>query len=173
MSEIEVDPKTYRIKSRQIIHRGNLVRQFDRNYPTWEPDIRPYLSIMPEGLSLLLDISEMINNEPEIIDCLRLLVESFTCIQSSQFIQSFIVSWTIIEKYLYWLWETHLREKRINRERREKLTDGSSWNISSVIEMLDVEGVITREDYKALTDLRKKRNDLIHEAEILARAKTP
>jgi hypothetical protein len=100
---------------------------------------------------------------------LVLLVESYTCIQSSQFIQSFIISWTIIEKYLYWIWESHLRRKSVNHDRRKNLTDGSGWNVSKVIEMLDVAGVITNEDYKILTDLRKKRNDLIHEGEIISK----
>lgn len=168
LSEINVNPTTLRIGSRDIIPRGSVLRQFDRKELSWNPDIRPSFSIKPEGLSLLLDISEMINNEPEITDCLVLLVESFTCMQSSQFIQSFIVSWTIIEKYLYWIWESHLRKKSINYERRKKLTDGSDWNVAKVIEMLDVEGVINREDYKILTDLRKKRNDLIHEGEIIS-----
>ena len=168
MSEIQVSPTTFRIGSRDIIPRGNVLRQFDRKGLSWEPDVHPYLSIKPEGLSLLLDISEMINNEPEITDCLILLVESFTCMQSSQFIQSFIVSWTIIEKYLYWIWESHLRKNGINHRRRKKLTDSSGWNVSKVIEMLDVGGVINREDYKILTDLRKKRNDLIHEGEIIS-----
>jgi len=168
MSEIKVDPKTLRIGSRQIVPRGNILRQFDSKDKMFEPQIRPFLSIKSEGLSLLLEISEMINKEPEINDCLILLVESYTCIQSSQFIQSFIINWTIIEKYLYWIWEIQLRKKSVNHERRKNLTDGSDWNVSKVIEMLDVEGVITRENYKILTDLRKKRNDLIHEGEIIS-----
>lgn len=168
MSEFQANPTTFRIGSREIIPRGKVLRQYDRKGLSWEPDVHPSFSIKPEGLSLLLNISEMINNEPQITDCLVLLVESFTCLQSSQFIQSFIVSWTIIEKYLYWIWESHLRKQSINHERRKKLTDGSGWNISKVIEMLDVGGVINRDDYKILTDLRKKRNDLIHEGEIIS-----
>lgn len=166
MSDFEANPKTFRIGSRQIIPRGNILRLFDRNKGYWEPDIHPHLSIKEEGFRKLLKMAEMITNESEVSDCLMLFVESYTSLQSSQYIQSFIVSWTIIEKYLYWMWGIHLKNLDVNRERRDRLT-GSEWTINRVIEMLEINNLITNDEYKVLTDLRKKRNNLIHGGEVI------
>lgn len=166
MSEFGLQKDTTKIGSRQIIPRGNLLRQFDRNKGYWETDIHPHLSIKEEGFRKLLKMAEMITNESEVSDCIMLFVESYTSLQSSQYIQSFIVSWTIIEKYLYWLWGTHLKNLGVNRERRDRLT-GSEWTISRVVEMLEITNLITNDAYKVLTDLRKKRNDLIHGGEVI------
>ncbi len=57
--------------------------------------------------------------------------------------------------------------KKNNHNRRNKLTDGTNWNVSKIIEMLDVEGVLNRDEYNILTDLRRNRNDLVHEGEII------
>jgi len=164
MSGFGFQKDTTRIGSRQIIPRGNILRQFDRGKRYWEPDFHPHISIREEGFSHLLKMAEIISNESEVSNCILLFVEANTCLQSSQYMQSFIVSWTIIEKYLYWVWGKHLKNKKVNRKRRDRLT-GSNWNIARVIEILDVNGLITRDDYKLITELRQKRNDLIHEGD--------
>jgi len=167
IAEFEAEPDKMRITSRQIIPRGNVMRRFDRTKPMWEPDILPYLDVSSDGLRKLLEISESINNEPGLTDCLILLSEAYTCMQSSQFIQSFIVSWTIIERYLYWIWDSHLEKSGTSKKRRKKLSEGPNWNISSVIEMLEINCLISKKEYKAITYLRRKRNKLIHEGEVV------
>ena len=109
-------------------------------------------------------LSELITNEAEVGDCITLFAEAYSCLQTSQYMQSFIVSWTIIEIFLYWIWGGHLKNKNVNHKRRKRLT-GSDWSIARVIEMLEVNELITKDDYRVLTELRQKRNGLVHEGE--------
>lgn len=164
MSEFGFQKGTTKIGSREIIPHGSIIRQFDRGKAYWEPDINPHLAISAEGFIQLLKLSEVLTNESEVGDCITLYAEAYTCLKTSQYMQSFIVSWTIIEKSLYWVWEKHLKNKKVNHKRRKHLT-GSDWSIARVIEMLEVNDLITKKDYQELTDLRQKRNDLVHEGE--------
>ena len=64
------------------------------------------------------------------------------------------------------IWGHYLKKFGVNRGRRGKLS-GSEWTVSRVIEMLEITELVSKDDYKILSELRKKRNDLIHEGEVI------
>ncbi len=95
----------------------------------------------------------------------ELLLESRTHLQGSEFMESFVFSWLIIEKQLYRLWARYLARQALPKRRREKLTDSSRWTVDSVIESLNLVGEVSNEQYESLSRMRKTRNDMIHEGE--------
>ena len=164
LSEVSFNPKTLDFKLRGMRPRGSLARAFDLKNFFLEQTVRPYISIKKEGIIKICEVAEEISSEEDVSTCLTLLIEAYTCFQYSQYIQSYVLSWTIIEKNLNYLWENSLIKNKIDKKRIKKLT-GTEWAISQIIEVLNLSKIITNENYKLLNILRKKRNNLIHEGE--------
>jgi len=164
LSEVTFNPETLDFIMRGLRQRGSIARIFDPQNMFLEHSIRPYISIKKEGILKICEVAEKISRDEEIATCLLLLIESNTCFQYSQYIQSYVLSWTILEKYLNHLWEYALKENKISKNRIKKLTS-SEWKINQIIEVLNINGLIDNEKYKLLNELRKKRNNLVHEGE--------
>jgi len=118
-----------------------------------------------EKLVRLMKEAERISQDPEIGDFLVLLLEAYTCLHSSEYMQSFMMSWVIIERHMFWLWEKFLREENITRTRREKLMNPAYWNVDSVLETLNLLGRLSPDDYSVLMAFKNKRNAVMHEGE--------
>jgi hypothetical protein len=118
-----------------------------------------------EMLIKLIQEAQRITQDPEIADFLVFLLEAYTCLQSSEYMQSYIMSWVIIERQVFWLWEKFLREEQITHKRRDKLMNPAYWTVDAILESLNLVGQLSPEDYKELMELKNKRNDIIHEGE--------
>jgi hypothetical protein len=79
--------------------------------------------------------------------------------------QSFVLSWMIVEKNISWTWNKFLREEMITRKRRSKLTNPMLWTVDSILEALNLAGKLLSDDYTTLIVLKNKRNSIIHESE--------
>jgi len=122
-----------------------------------------------EKLVVLMKEAERITQNPEIADFLVLLLEAYTCLQNSEYMQSFMMSWVIIEKHMFWLWEKFLREESVTRTRRDKLMNPAYSTVDSILESLNLAGRLSIEEYDALMGLKNKRNDIMHEGERVTR----
>lgn len=91
---------------------------------------------------------------------LELLLSGYTLLDGGSYSQSFITSWTIIERHLYDLWNNKLENAKVSRKIRE---DGNRWSLHYVLEILHVDKLITEDDYHDLKYFQKLRNDVIHE----------
>ena len=91
---------------------------------------------------------------------LELLLSGYTLLDGGSYSQSFITSWTIIERYLYDLWNDKLEYAKVNRKIRE---DWNRWPLHYVLEVLHVDRLITEDAYHDLRYFQKLRNDAIHE----------
>lgn len=105
--------------------------------------------------------NNLIINE-KIFDSLNVLIHSYTNLTKGEFNQSFILSWTIIEQYLNHLWASLLNNKEVSYNRQKKLK-GRDYTASIKTEILNLFGYIEDVEYHILNNLRKKRNDFMHE----------
>lgn len=162
VSDAEIDPSTLNLTSFGV--RGTSLRtqlflmtQFSTRIFRRE--------IEKETLIDMIREAERINQDPDLADFLVLLLEAYTCLQSSEYMQSFMLSWMIVEKNIAWTWNKFLREELITRERRRKLTNSMLWTVDSILEALNLAGKLLSDDYTTLMVLKNKRNSIMHESE--------
>lgn len=113
------------------------------------------------------ELEKAINLGPEFIDnigidLMYLYLEAFTDLREKHYVQSFVLSWVIIERLINECWEISLKEKGLSNNRVQKLSESSDWTASIKIETINLLGLINDEEYRELSNLRKTRNDFIH-----------
>ena len=131
-------------------------------FPSTQPVLEYKIEIKKEDLIRVIKQAERISKDPEISDFLTFFLEAHTHLRNSEYSQSFIMSWVIVERHLLWLWKKFLKEEQIPRKRRNKLTNPAYWTIDFVLEGLNVGGQLFQKDYDELMALKNKRNDIIH-----------
>lgn len=104
--------------------------------------------------------------QPAASDYLVYLLEAFTLMQNSEYMESFIMSWLVLERHLAKLWESYLQEESVSGSRKRKLMDPIFWSVDYMIEVLSLSGKVTGEEYKLLMRFKTKRNDITHEGSI-------
>jgi len=165
VSDSKIDSSNLNITSfgiRTISLRTQLFYEFSLMK---EPVFTGRIEVEKEKLVGLIQQAERISQDPDMADFLVFLLEAHTCLQSSEYMQSFMISWIIIERHMSWLWKKFLREEHITRSRREKLMNPAYWTIDFILETLNLAGRLPPDDYEALMRLKKKRNDIMHEGE--------
>lgn len=161
LARVEYDKPTLSLVS--ILGGGGMrVPLFD---PTSNPGDTYWLraEVRPETVQKILLKAEKILADKDLPAELRLLNEGLTHFMNSEFAPSFIMGWTIIERYYNQFWESLLREKKITGKRIDKLTDSGRWTFDFVLESLNLQGEIDSDLYNHLMDLKKKRNKFYHE----------
>lgn len=102
-------------------------------------------------------------NDENLWNLLKLYLESYTHFREKEYSPSFILSWVIIETHIKDIWREYLHKKGYSKTRISDLLNSSNWTISHIIETLYLGNEINSEDYRVYSELRKKRNDLVHE----------
>ncbi len=132
---------------------------FHRNYrQSFYGDVRNHISIKDlEGI--IKNAESFIKNEEKVY-LLKLFLTAFTQLSNSDFSQSFVTSWTIIEKNLYDMWMKKLVSARVSKRIREDL---DRWDLYRVIEILHIDHIIPDDEYYEFRTLQSLRNEVIHE----------
>ena len=165
LSEIEMTPEsldissyTCQISSLRSLLMGGLTH-----------DILSYQrkKVSRDLIEEILKRAEIIARDENLTELLVFLIEGYTHYFNSEYSQSFIVNWLIIERYLYELWEELLKEREIKGKRKNKLTNTAQWGIDYIIEALNFTNKISKEDYKILMEIKNKRNKFVHRGEII------
>lgn len=115
-----------------------------------------------QKLSKIVETADRIMKHPNLADELILWLEASTHFQDSEYAQSFIVSWIIVERNLSNIWAFFLSERNVRGDRENKLTDSNRWPIDSVLETLNVANFLPEREYKSLMELKSKRNSYVH-----------
>ena len=139
--------------------------QLSASFPSTQQTFQYRTEIKKEDLIRVIKQAERICKDPDISDFLSFFLEAHTHLDNSEYSQSFIMSWVIVERQMYWLWKKFLKEEQIPRKRRGKLTNPTYWTIDFVLEGLSLGGQLSKEDYSYLMSLKSKRNDIIHVGE--------
>jgi len=93
---------------------------------------------------------------------LKLILGANTYLSNDDFSQSFILSWTILEKNVYDLWEKKLSKSNISNKRIKSM---SEWDIYRITEILHLDRTLSDDDYHEIVYLRGLRNGLFHEGQ--------
>lgn len=138
---------------------------------------RPRTIIETSTVQASFDILDQLITSPQqdSIMLAALLLRSAKSYREHDFSGSLIVSWTVLEKLVSILWFKLVEKNRrrgkppedtifITRERKKKL-EGRDYSASVRIEILSLMEEIDLETYNNLSEIRKSRNDWMHELE--------
>lgn len=170
LHDIQMDPDSFEITTssgRMVSLRTNLEQ--DR----WKT---PYsIAFFPSRTDVTEEkIEEVINSLRDLeitkrSDLLILGIEAYTHFQEAEYMQSFIFSWIVIEKYLSDFWRSFIGEQGITGKRKKKLLSSHDWSISYIIETLNLSGKFDKNTYDTLMVLKNRRDKSIHEGESITK----
>ena len=132
---------------------------FQQNRPTRRTPIR--LETIQEILSNTMELLE----HEKLSEDMRLLNEGLTHFTNSEFAPSFVMSWSVIERYYSDLWSSLLSQKNLKKKRLDKLKKIGQRTIDYVFEVLEIQGNINEKSYDLLMKLKRKRNKFYHNGE--------
>jgi hypothetical protein len=164
VGDATIDPSSKTLTSwstRADTPRTQFLFPFSAEPPPWQP----VLEIEKERLIKVIQQAELITKDPDISDFLIFFLEANTHLKNSEYAQSFIMSWVITERHVFWLWDKFLKEEGIPRKRRDKLMNPAYWTIDYILEGLNLGRQLSQKDYEELMSLKNKRNDIIHGGE--------
>ncbi|KKM70648.1 hypothetical protein LCGC14_1438630 [marine sediment metagenome] len=92
---------------------------------------------------------------------LKLLIDSYTHLIRLEFVQSFILSWVLIEQYLNYEWDLYLDQRKISKNEKKKYT--ANKKINRLFQL----GILREADNRELSRLRHTRNDFMHEIRLV------
>ncbi len=120
-----------------------------------------------EKIVQIINKSEEITKNPEMGKNIVFLAQSSSHIRNAEYLESFVLSWLIIERYLRRKFSEFLSSNNITGKRKKKI---ENWSIDTVIEQLAINSIINDEEYDQLIQLKSKRNDVNHEGYLSTKA---
>ena len=112
-------------------------------------------------ISIIQKAKEIWKNESN-LENLKLILGANTYLSNQEFSQSFILSWTIIEKHVYDSWEKKLTKSKISNQRIKSM---SEWDLYRITEILHLDRTLSDDDYSEIRYLRGLRNGLFHDGQ--------
>lgn len=164
VSNAKIDPSSLIIRSWRT-RAYTLRTQLAYIFPPQQPRFEDRIKVKKENIIEIIQQAERISQDPDISDFLTFFLQAHTHLDNSEYSQSFIMSWVIIEREMIWLWRKFLKEEQMPRKRREKLSRTTYWTIDFIIEGLNIGGRLSEKEYRDLMDLKSNRNDIIHAGE--------
>lgn len=166
VGSVEIDPKNLNISgsTMSFVSLRTVIGQ--ERWQHLPPIIPTKRAVTEEELEVVVNLSESVASNEKITNSLLFFLEAFTYLQNSEYTQSFIMSWMLIERYLSDCWDSFLDKLDIRGNRRDKLKSTLLWKSADrILEVLSLSGKLAKEDYKLLMKLKQKRNDIIHRGE--------
>jgi hypothetical protein len=166
VAEATIDPDTKELNSMGIPDNSLRARLMEERWnPSRTPPFQKRDIVTVDELNTWVERAERITQDSELADSLRFLLEAYTHLEDSRYMESFVLSWLVVEKHLYAAWKRLLKEEGLPRMRRDKLANPGGWTIDHVIESLNLLKQISAEEYRKLIVMKVLRNDIIHEGE--------
>jgi hypothetical protein len=162
LADLSFDITTKKISSSSWIESSlrNQQFRFDRFTPFPKPIVRLKISI--EDMISIIQKSKEIWKAESNLENLKLILGAMTYLSNQEFSQSFILSWTIIEKHVYDLWEKKLTKSKISNQRIKSM---SEWDLYRITEILHLDRTLSDDDYSEIGYLRGLRNGLFHDGQ--------
>lgn len=122
-----------------------------------------------EQMSQILTITESVLNDENLTESIHLLLEGFTHFYNSEYSQSFLYSWFIIEKHIAQRFSELLIEKNITGERKKKFKTQDKWSSDTRIEVLSLNDKLSSKEYELISEYNTKRNRFVHKGESIGK----
>jgi hypothetical protein len=175
----------FRASEQDLIHSQNFQMGYGgpgmRRMPTltrtgMATDFHRHIVIGGDTMGYACELLESIltSEEENSVGLASLLNLALCSYQEHDYSLGLVMAWTICEVLIQRRWRQYCEERAtkvgfpLNRARRDKL-DGRDYSASIVIEMLAVNGAMTRSEYVAFDKTRKCRNDWIHDVKLVDR----
>ncbi len=126
---------------------------------------RRFTVIKKETITSIVDLTRKIIVDQVIVSQLIFLLDGFTYLINSEYSQSFIMDWLIVEKFFANKWDKLLKDRNIAGKRKEDFKDIDKWDAYHKLELLNFVREIDDDTYKMLRDFNTKRNRLVHNGE--------
>lgn len=142
--------------------RTSLLEERINGDPKWYRGHKIFLK--KSDIINVIEKSKEFNQDKEFKNFLGFFFEAFTHLFNTEYSQSFIMSWTIIEKYFYSIWKGMLiaKNKKMNKSRKSNLLN---WNLHHILEIINLYENLNDETYELLIKLKAKRNKIVHQGE--------
>lgn len=151
---------------------GRWLNSYQSGNPRYDWRIQARISVplsIFDELNLLLDrVSKNINE----VEILSELTKSLSEYKVGNYPISLVLSWFILETFIYKDWAKFLEsknetyksgEKRISRKRMKNVfMDNRTYTVSVMLNILELNEKIDFQKYKRLDNLRDKRNKIVH-----------
>ena len=121
------------------------------------------VAIPLETMKTIIETAERISHNENLNELVLFLLESFTHFYDSEYSQSFLYSWLIVENHMTRLFNEMLSDKKVSSERKKKFYRHDKWSSESKIEVLNFTGKIDADKYTFLIKYNTKRNKFAHE----------
>lgn len=171
IGEAKLEPDDLTIRESSIPMGSARTLLFEERWPFRQPSIFSYRrkEVSEKQIFDFIETAERILKHRDKTEQLHLWLETYTHFRNSEFPESFVVGWIIVERFLSRIWEDFLRDKGVYGERESKLTSPGQWSIDYVIETLNLSGTVTDDQYKLFMDLKGKRNSFVHRGRSIRR----
>lgn len=120
-----------------------------------------------DSMNIIIKVAEKVSQSDVINESVIFLLESFTHFYNSEYSQSFLFSWLVIEKYISRLFEEMLSLKGVSAKRKKKFKTHDKWSTETKIEVLNFNGIINSDDYNFLIRFNTKRNEFAHKGKTI------
>lgn len=162
VTETRIDPQEKRITSKGVTSlspRASMMDEWLRE--SWHvPQRLEVISV--EALEGWLRKTEKVTQSDTLSETLRFLLEAHSHFHYSDYLESFVLSWLIVERDVFARWHRYLEGRSIEATRMGKLENPHVWTAELVIEELSLAGSISMDDYQKLMSMKTVRNGLIH-----------
>jgi len=133
------------------------------SYSTLYSASLPLKSIKEVDMRKIVKLAELLTIDDRMKTLLLLYLEAFTYFLNTEYKQSLIMGWIIIEDYYVKdLWMEHI-SKITDEKRMSKL---ASWTVDARLEALNISHVLTDEEYLLLMEIKNVRNEVVHEGKL-------
>lgn len=127
----------------------------------YNPSLLPRTIVSEENIRKSIKLAELLTSDERIKTLLLLYLEAYTYLQNSEYKQSLIIGWIIIEDfYIKDLWMQYILKISDDKRRISKL---GSWSVDERLEALNIAGILRNEDFSLLMKIKDIRNEVVHE----------
>jgi len=124
----------------------------------------PHIVVEEEKLRRAIRLAELITTNERMKTLISLFHEAYTYFVNTEYKQALIMSWVILEDfYIEELLSWALSKMTHDEKRLSKIKD---WSADQKIEALSISHAISNEEYLLLREIKKARNDVVHEGRI-------
>jgi hypothetical protein len=111
-----------------------------------------------------IKLAELLTSDDRIKTLLLLFLEAYTYFQNTEYKQSLIIAWVLLEEfYIEDLWLQCISKITSDERRLNKL---KNWTVDQRLEALHISHVLTDEEYSLLMKIKEARNEAVHEGKI-------
>lgn len=163
------DEHDLRLTNRQWDSETRRAYLLENRYSAKNTNLTRRVRIEPDTIREILSNTEKLLKHEKLAADLRLFNEGLTHFANSEFAQSFIMGWSVVERHYSSHWSALLSTKNIDHDRLSKLINPNQWTIDYVLESLSLQNEIDENSYDLLMDLKSKRNKFYHNGKQIMR----